>query len=384
MSKTAADFSRARPRVPAEDRLAELRRQYRVLSASNRTLIHSVSEHEFLKDVCRALVNIGGYRFAWIGCFGVHADIDPQPTASAAWGNGALEPSQLAGKHALGDQTPAMRAMCERAPQIVRAIEDWRWSTAWRAQARQGGHTAALAMPLLTDDQCLGVLEVYTDRFENFEMSEVALLNEIAADLAFGVVTMRTRREHERQKTDIALLTRVLKMQSAISSAVLRIRDSHSLLEEACRVAVEVGCYNSAVVWSVEPGARFARPGYRTGQPVPNVAPQRLFIGAGNGLDTSLTARAMRTGEVSVCCDLTRDEPPVIGRELLFADGVRLVVALPFMVDGVPVGALTLTSKDLGPVGDVELLLLQDIAMLTVVRAAFATTGRCCPVSHAL
>jgi len=361
MSKTAADFSRARPRVAAEDRLAELRRQYRVLSASNRTLIHSVSEHEFLKDVCQALVNIGGYQFAWIGCFGAHPDIDPLPTASAAWGNGALDPSQLGGKHALGDQTPALRAMCERAPQIVHAIEDWRWSTAWRAQARQGGHTAALAMPLLTDDQCLGVLEVYTDRFENFEMSEVALLNEIAADLAFGVVTMRTRREHERQKTDIALLTRVLRMQSAINSAVLRIRDSNSLLEEACRVAVDVGCYNSAVVWLVEPGTRFARPGYRTGGPVPDVAPQRLPIGD-NERDTSLTARAMRTGEVSVCCDLTRSDQPLIGRELLFADGVRLVVALPFMVDGVPVGALTLTSKDSSQVGDIELLLLQDIA----------------------
>ena len=360
MSQIAADFSTSHP-LAAADRLAELRRQYRVLSASNRTLIYSVSEHELLQDVCRALVNIGGYRFAWIGCFGAHPDIAPQPTASAAWGNGALDPSQLGGMHALGDQTPALRAMREWAPQIVHQIEDWRWSAAWRAQARQRGHAAALAMPLLTDDQCLGVLEVYTDQSAAFEMAEVVLLNEIAADLTFGVVTMRTRREYERQKTDIALLTRVLKMQSAINSAVLRIRDSNSLLEEACRVAVEVGCYNSAVVWLVEPGTRFARPGYRTGGPVPNVAPQRLPIGD-NDRDTSLTARAMRTGEVSVCCDLTRSDQPLIGRELLFADGVRLVVALPFMVDGVPVGALTLTSKDSSQIGDVELLLLQDIA----------------------
>ena len=361
MSTTAAEFPQDAV-IVAPDRLAELRRQYRVLSASNRTLIYSVSEQELLKDVCRALVNIGGYRFAWIGCFGAHPDIAPEPTASAAWGNGALDPSQLGGMQALDDQTPALRAMRERAPQVVHEIEDWRWSALWRAQARQRGHAAALAMPLLTDDQCLGVLEVYTDHSAAFEMAEVVLLNEIAADLAFGVVTMRTRREYERQKTDIALLTRVLKMQSAINSAVLRIRDSNSLLEEACRVAVEVGCYNSAVVWVVEPGTRFARPGFRTGAQVPKVAPERLPIGAGDEGDTSLTASAMRTGAVSVCSDLTRSDPPLIGREQLFADGVRLVVALPFMVDGVPVGALTLTSKDSSPVGDVELLLLQDIA----------------------
>jgi diguanylate cyclase (GGDEF)-like protein len=173
---------------------------------------------------------------------------------------------------------------------------------------------------------------------------------------------MRARGEHERQRTDIALLTRMLKMQSAINSAVLRIHDSTSLLEEACRVAVEVGCYNSAIVWVVEAGAQFARPGYRLGAAVPNVAPQRLRIGDGNESDTSLTARAMRTGEVGVCRDLTGSEPPVIGREQLFANGIRSVVALPFMVDGVPVGALTLTSRDAGQVRDVELLLLQDIA----------------------
>src|SRR5271169_3107406 len=117
MSKTVVDFSQFRAPIAAADRLAELRRQYRVLSASNRTLIHSVSEHELLQDVCRALVNIGGYRFAWIGCFAAHPDIEPQPTASAAWGKGALDPSQLGAMHALGDQTPALRAMREWAPQ---------------------------------------------------------------------------------------------------------------------------------------------------------------------------------------------------------------------------------------------------------------------------
>ena len=361
MSEPTADSPHGQP-VANADRLAQLRRQYRVLSASNRTLIYSISEHELLTDVCRALVDIGGYRFAWIGCFGAYADVAPEPTASASWGNGALDPSQHGAMHALGDQTPALRAMRERAPQIVLEIEDGRWSTAWRAQARRRGHVAALAMPLLTDDQCLGVLEVYTDRSAGFEMSEVALLNEIAADLAFGIVTMRTRREYARQQTDIALLTRVLKMQSAINSAVLRIRDANSLLEEACRVAVDVGCYNSAVVWVVEPGSRCARPVYRTGRPVPHVAPKRLSIGDGNERDTSLTARAMRTGEVCVCCDLTGSEPPLIGRELLFEHGIRSVVALPFMIDGVPVGALTLTSTDSSQVGDVELLLLQDIA----------------------
>src|SRR5271166_3161820 len=211
MIMNAKDHADADPAAAAEVRLSQLRRQYRVLSACNRTLIHSSSEQELLTDICRALVDIGGYRHAWVGYMSARAGSAYEPSVSAAWSNGALDPAQAAALHALGNQTPALRAMHERAPQIVHEIEDERWSEPWRAQARHRGHTAAMAMPLLADNRCIGVLEVYTDRKTGFEFSEVVLLNELAADLAFGVATLRTRHEYERQQNDLALLTRVLK-----------------------------------------------------------------------------------------------------------------------------------------------------------------------------
>lgn len=338
-----------------EARLAQLQRRFRVLSACNRTMIHSVDENELLTDICRALVEVGGYRLAWVGRA-------PDGTVGSAWESGALDPRQLAWTHADGEQTPAARAMRAASTQIVRDIADERWSAAWRARVRERELRAAFAAPLLIEEACLGVLEVYTDRSEAFDAAEVALLNELAADLAFGVAALRTRRECERQQADIALLTRVLKMQSAVNSAVLRIRDRDLLLQEACRVAVEVGRYTSAVVWMVEPGARHARRGHIAGERVLNLVPDRARIGDGSERDSSLTGRAMRTGEICACWDLTRSEVPLFGREQMFAAGVRSVVALPFMVDGIPAGALTLTSKDSTLVRDDELLLLQDIA----------------------
>ena len=348
--------------IPAEARLAQLQRRYRVFSACNRALIHSVSENELLKDICRALVDIGGYRLAWVGYSDASSGVAPEGTAACAWRAESVDPSQLSWMHPPSDQTPAVHAMRERAPQIVRDIADERWSAAWRGQAREHGLAASLSVPLLNDDHCLGVLEVYTEHSTAFDSAESALLNELAQDLAFGVAALRTRQEFERQQIDIALLTRVLKMQSAVNSAVLRIRDRNLLLQEACRVAVEVGRYSSSVVWKVEPGAKFARPGFRAGRAMPKVAPDLLPIGDGSERDTSLTGRAMRTGEVTVCWDLTRSEVPLIGREQLYAHGVRSVVALPFMIDGAAVGALTLTSGDSTLVRDDELLLLQDIA----------------------
>jgi diguanylate cyclase (GGDEF)-like protein len=363
LPETGADAGEeSAARSDAAAQLAQLQRRLRVLSACNRSLIHSVDEDSLLTDICRSLVDVGGYGLAWVGYSGALPGSGPSGAVGGAWALGALDAAELGWTHTHGDQTPAMRAMLVHATQIVNDVDDKRWSTAWRTQARERGYATAMAVPLLTDEHCLGVLEVYSDGSVVIDTTELALLNELAADLAFGVEALRTRRECARQQTDIALLTRVLRMQSAINSAVLRIRDRNLLLQEACRVATEVGHYSSAVVWVVEPGARHARPGFVAGRRVLNVIPERMSIGDGTERDTSLTGRAMRTGEVCACWDLTRSEVPLHGRELMLAGGIRSVVALPFMVDGVPVGALTLASMDATLVRDEELRLLQDIA----------------------
>src|SRR6266850_1865133 len=58
----------------------------------------------------------------------------------------------------------------------------------------------------------------------------------------------------------IARLTRVLRMLSGINSAVVRIRDRIELLNEACRLAVAIGGYATAMVLLKEPGERSVQP----------------------------------------------------------------------------------------------------------------------------
>lgn len=168
------------------------------------------------------------------------------------------------------------------------------------------------------------------------------------------------RRAAERE---IARLTRRLKMQSGINSAVIRIRDREELLREACRLAYEVGGYDRAVIFLVAADGRSATPWYSLGlgPPAGRSLPV-VTVGDGMEPDTSLTGRALRTGEIELCADLTRTGPPVALREELLEVGLRSMVALPLVVDGVRVGALALGSREAHVVGDEELRLLQDIA----------------------
>jgi diguanylate cyclase (GGDEF)-like protein/PAS domain S-box-containing protein len=177
----------------------------------------------------------------------------------------------------------------------------------------------------------------------------------------YVVAVTRDTTERVQQQQRIERLGRLLSMQSSVNSAVLRIRDRDELLREACRVAVVVGGYDRAVFVLVDADGRRARPQFRSGAAQDFPEPAEILIGDGSEPDSSLSARALRTGEVTVCSDLTRSEPPVAMREELIARGYKSIVALPLLVEGRRVGALILTSKNPDLVRDEELLLFQDM-----------------------
>jgi diguanylate cyclase (GGDEF)-like protein len=178
---------------------------------------------------------------------------------------------------------------------------------------------------------------------------------------ALREVQERTRRRAAER--EIARLTRRLKMQSGINGAVIRIRDRDELLREACRLAYEVGGYDRAAMFMVVADGRSATPWYSLGVgPPPGRTLPVITIGDGTEPDTTLTGRALRTGEIALCADLARTQPPIASRERLLEVGLRSLVALPLIVGGLRVGALALGSRETHVVGDEELSLLQDIA----------------------
>src|SRR5271169_4886543 len=62
--------------LKAEERLSKLNRTLRALSSSNEVLVHSVKESDLLRDICRIIIEVGGYRLCWVG----YGDDDPAKT----------------------------------------------------------------------------------------------------------------------------------------------------------------------------------------------------------------------------------------------------------------------------------------------------------------
>jgi diguanylate cyclase (GGDEF)-like protein/PAS domain S-box-containing protein len=190
---------------------------------------------------------------------------------------------------------------------------------------------------------------------------EVSLSHLAQGPTRYLLSVTRDLSRQQRQQALIAHMDRALRMQSAVNAAVLRIQDRDELLQEACRLATQLGGYDRAVVSLVDPDGRCARPRFRAGASFDFPEPDTLPIGDGTEPDTSLTSRALRTGAITICNDLARSEPPVAMKTRLVELGFKTVVALPLIVEGRRIGVITLTSRDATLIGDKELLLLEEM-----------------------
>src|ERR1700693_3398520 len=67
----------------------------------------------------------------------------------------------------------------------------------WRAAALARGYVSGAAIPLRDERQTFGTLVIYSDERDTFGDEEIALLEQLAADLAYGAGTLRARAARE-------------------------------------------------------------------------------------------------------------------------------------------------------------------------------------------
>lgn len=185
-------------RHAADLALRRANRALKTLSGCNGILVRASDEGRLLHDICDLIVGTGGYRSAWVGYADAAGQRCLRPVASAGCDQDFIEALDLDLAGRPEAHGPAVRAYLSGQPQRVADVARDAGYPANRDIARQRGIAAALALPLLDGGAPFGVLKVYAEAHEAFGEEEVALLTELADDLAFGIVTLRMRGEHER------------------------------------------------------------------------------------------------------------------------------------------------------------------------------------------
>lgn len=189
-----------RERKAAELELAQLNRALRLLSACNYTLIHAQDEMTLLHDICQLMVSVGGgYRMAWVGYAEQDEHKTIKPMAHAGEERGYLAEARLSwSEHEPQGQGPGGR--CIRTGQAV-ICEDVSNAMAlhWRKQAYANGYRGIICLPLRDREHVFGMLGLYSaSTLVGVSADEMALLQELADNLSFGISNLRVQQERQR------------------------------------------------------------------------------------------------------------------------------------------------------------------------------------------
>jgi diguanylate cyclase (GGDEF)-like protein len=168
--------------------------------------------------------------------------------------------------------------------------------------------------------------------------------------------------ERVRQQAQIERLDRVLRMLSGINGLVLRIRDRTELLRETCRLAISVGGYAVAIASSRMHGFSSLQPMAWSGIDDEMTERFRAHVAEAVGRESSVIAKAVRTGKEYVCNNTATIAATATFDSLMLHSGLLSVVALPLLVDGAVIALLVLTARDSDVVSEEELQMLRELA----------------------
>lgn len=178
-------------------------RALKAISSCNSVLVHVTNEDDLLSNMCRVIIDEGGYCFAWIGMVGEGEKKHVRPVAHAGFEDGYLEQINITYEDNERGRGPAGCAVRHGEPQVVHdTLTDPHFSP-WREAAVKRGFRSTLALPLKNDSgQVFAVLSIYGQEPNAFDAEALKLMQELADDLGFGILALRTRGERDHYQRE--------------------------------------------------------------------------------------------------------------------------------------------------------------------------------------
>ena len=106
----------------AEAELRRVNRRLQTLSNCNQVIVRGKVESDLLENICQILVNIGGYRLAWVGFAENDAEKNIRVVAQAGYEDAYLQSRHLTWSNTVRGQNPTGTAIRTGETSIVQNI----------------------------------------------------------------------------------------------------------------------------------------------------------------------------------------------------------------------------------------------------------------------
>ena len=218
--------------VPSDEqtrRLHHANRLYAVLSAVNRTITRKPGRLDMLQNICRILVETGGFRLAWFGTPNVAGWVIPEVSYGDPFDY--LDDIRVSIYDIPEGRGPTGTAIRERRHFICNDIPANADMRPWRDTALKHGLYSSAGFPVEMPNGEIAGLTVYSTECDFFSTAEERLLEEICTDigyaLAFSVTEAVLEQERRLLKTLVGAIPDLIEHTSQDGSCLF----SNSALE---------------------------------------------------------------------------------------------------------------------------------------------------------
>jgi PAS domain S-box-containing protein len=202
-------------RKRAEEKLAGLNRTLQTLYQCDQALVRATEEYDLLRSVCGTLVEVGGLRMAWVGYREFNEDKTVRPVAHAGYEAGYLERINVTWGDTDRGRGPVGTAIRTGTTSWNRGILSDPNMAPWRTEALRRRYGCCISLPLMSQGKAFGALALYAEELDAFNESAIQQYTDLANNLAYGVMALRTREERNRAESEIRQLNASLERRVA-------------------------------------------------------------------------------------------------------------------------------------------------------------------------
>jgi len=197
-----------------------IKRAMESIVACDKIINQATTEKELIEGVLQKIVEIGGYRFTWLGFLKQGKVLTIQPFAFAGYEDGYLDHLGIKLTDPNRSGGPTGTAINTGTVAICKNFAEDPSVAAWREEALKRGYHSSIALPLKrAESGIIGIMNIYSSEEDAFDEEEVQLLSEMVSGLTFGIISLRMQDQRNQSAED--LLYSLSKMQRVLSQIVL-------------------------------------------------------------------------------------------------------------------------------------------------------------------
>jgi PAS domain S-box-containing protein/putative nucleotidyltransferase with HDIG domain len=190
----------------AEEKRAKLNGLLMAVRNMNESLLRVKSEPELFQQICESLATVVNFKLVTISLLNKD-QYEIKPVAYAGEAEGFLTLCNLSWDELAEGRSPVGAAITTGAPCIVNDTEHDPSYAPWRPEALRRGFNSTAALPLVSNGEVMGSLDVYSGEKDAFGPEEIEFLMEAAGDITVALKSLRLEKELE---TSLAGVKKVL------------------------------------------------------------------------------------------------------------------------------------------------------------------------------